>query len=46
MPINILKSQKTSSGHGNLHINDWQKNKGKIRTSILYLVSRHFQKSD
>ena len=43
MQKSAQKSQKTSSSLDNLHVNDWQKNSEKIRTSVLHLVFRHFQ---
>ncbi len=33
--------QKTSGSLGNLHVNDWQENGGRIGLGILYLVSCH-----
>ena len=45
MQTSALKSQKTSSGLDNFHVNDWEKG-GKIRMDTLYLVSRYFQGSD
>ena len=45
MQISALKSQKTSNGLGNLHIED-KENGEKIRVGTLHLVSRHFQRLD
>ena len=45
MQTSALKSQKTSGGLGNLYGNDWEKG-GRIRMITLYLVARHFQRSD
>ncbi len=45
MLISTPKSQKTSGGLGNFHVNDWESG-GKIRTGILHLVSRLLQGSD
>ncbi len=44
MQTSAQKSQKTSGGLGNLYVDNWQENgerSGKIRMSILHLVSRH-----
>ncbi len=48
MPISASKNQKTSSGLGDLHVNDWKKNgeKERIRAGTLHLVSHHFQRLD
>ena len=45
MQTNTLKSQKTSSGLGNFHVNNWE-DRRKIRTNTLYLVSYHLQRSN
>ncbi len=46
MPTSILKSQKTSNVLGNLHVNDWKENGGRIGMVTLHLISRHLQRSD
>ena len=45
MQISALKSQKASGSLSNVYVNDWEKRE-RIRIRILYLVSRHFQRSD
>ena len=42
MLINILKSEKTIGGFGNLYVNNKKENRGRIRIDCLHLVSRHF----
>ncbi len=46
MPTSAPKSQKIIGGLGDLHVNNWQENKGKISTITLHLVSRDFQRLD
>ena len=46
MLTSATKSQKTSDNLGNLHVNDWQENKKRIRIGTLYLVFHDFQRSN
>ncbi len=41
----VKTSQKTSGGLGDLHVDDWQENKG-TRVGALHLVSCYFQEID
>lgn len=38
MLISILKRQKTSDSLGNIYVNDWKENEGKIGINTLYLI--------
>lgn len=46
MSPSTLKSQKTSNGLINFHINDKEENRGRIEISTLYLVFYNFQRID
>ncbi len=45
MQISVSKSQKTSGGLGDLHVDDWE-NRRKIGIGTLYVISRHLQGSN
>lgn len=43
MLTSVLKSQKTSGGLNDLHVNDWKEKKRRVGISTLYSTSRNFQ---
>lgn len=46
MPTSVLRRQKTYDSLGNFYINDEKEKRGRNETSILYLISHDFQRSD
>ncbi len=46
MPPSAQTSQKTSGGLGDLHVDDWQENGGRVWAGTLHSVSRYFQGLD
>ncbi len=46
MQTSAQKSQKTSGGLGNLYVDDWQENGGRMGMDTLHLVFRHLQRLD